>query len=246
MLVPFSKNKLFFRPGFLLSGIFVCLIVLFYSLGIWQLERAENKKVLAELIFKRLSEQPLSINDVNSEQLKEPDFAYRFVELNGKFQTRDQFFVDNKKHNGRAGYHVITPFEIHNTQQTILVNRGWMDSNGNRNVLPEVSTPLEMITLKGQMSKPVMSRFRPGISLPADKLGGIWLYIDLNYFTSLSGTTLAPYVLLLNKENEYGYVRDWPEFKANTEMHVGYAIQWFAFAFFSLLVYLSLGIKKHE
>ena len=40
--------------------------------------------------------------------------------------------------------------------------------------------------------------------------------------------------------------QDWPEFNANTEMHIGYAIQWFAFCFFSLLAYVSIGIKKHD
>ena len=244
MLLPFTKNKYYFKPGILLTLFFICVIVLLYSLGVWQLERADEKKVLAAQIEQRLSQQTMILNDTNIEQLIRPDIAHRTITLNGKFDTREQFFIDNKKYNGRAGYHVITPFNIDNTQQTILVNRGWVDSGGNRNILPEVVTPSELITLEGRLSNPVTAHFRPGISQPAESLGGIWLYIDLDFFSGLSGTPVAPYILLLNKENQYGYVREWPEFKANTEMHVGYAIQWFTFALFSLLAYLSIGTKK--
>ncbi len=246
MLLPFNKNKLYFKPGFFLTAIFVCVIALFYSLGVWQLERADEKKRLAGQITQRLSQQTLVLDQVNIDQLKHSDVAYRLVELTGQFETQDQFFVDNKKHNGRAGYHVITPFKIYNSQQRILVNRGWVDSGGNRQILPDVLTHMETVTLTGRLSSPVIAHFRPGISQPAESLGGIWLYIDLNYFASLSGTSVVPYILLLNKDNQYGFVRDWPKFKANTEMHTGYAIQWFAFALFSLLAYFSIGIKKHE
>lgn len=244
MLLPFSKNKLYFKPGLLLTGIIACMFVLFSSLGLWQIERAEVKKVLAEQISLRISQKTLLINSDNINQLLDSNIVHRTIEVSGQFETQEQFLVDNKKHNGRAGYHVITPFKIHNTQQRILVNRGWIDSGGNRQILPEVLTPTEKVTLFGQISDPVMSGFRPGISQPADDLGGVWLYIDLNFFNKLSDTPLVPYILLLSKDNPYGFVRDWPEFKANTEMHIGYSIQWFAFAVFSLLAYFSLGIKK--
>ena len=244
MLLPFTKNKYYFKPGIFLTLVFMCITALFYSLGVWQLGRADEKKQLAVQIEQRLSQQTMILNETNIEQLIQPDIAHRTIKLNGKFEAREFFFIDNKKHNGRAGYHVITPFKIDNSEQTILVNRGWIDSGGNRNVLPKVVTPSELMTLEGRLSRPVTAHFRPGISQPAEHLGGIWLYIDLNFFTKLSGTPLVPYILLLNKENPYGYVRQWPAFKANTEMHIGYAIQWFAFALFSLLAYFAIAIKQ--
>jgi len=246
MILPFSKNKLYFKPGIFLTLIFVSMIALFFALGVWQLDRAEEKKVLAKQIEQRLQQPVLTIDNADLEQLKRTDLAHRTIQLKGKFDTREQFFVDNKKYNGRAGYHVITPFEIENTRQRILVNRGWVSSGNSREILPEVKTPAEIITVNGRLSQPVMAKFRPGISQPADALGGVWLYIDINFFNSLSGVPLVPYVLLLNQETPYGYVREWPEFKANTEMHFGYALQWFAFSFFSLLAYLAIGIKKYE
>ncbi len=246
MLLPFTENKLSFRPGILLTLISLSAIVLFYALGLWQLGRAEEKKILAQQITQRESESAEIINDRNVKLLKDTDIVYRFVELTGEFEIKDQFFVDNKKYNGRVGYHVITPFRIYNTRQRILVNRGWIKSDSNRQILPEIITPKGIVTLKGQMTHPGKSYFRPGISQPADGSGGIWLYIDVNYFSRLTEIPLIPYILLLSEDNPYGYIRDWPEFKANTEMHIGYAIQWFAFAMFALLAYLSVGIKKHE
>jgi surfeit locus 1 family protein len=250
MLPAFSKNnfinKFYFRPGIILSVVFIIFIALFTSLGFWQLERAEEKKQLAEQISLRTSYQPLKIHNGNFELLENPDLEYRFIELDGEYEPEHQFFIDNKKYRGRAGYHVVTPFKIHNSEQRILVNRGWVDSGGNRQVLPNIDTPSETVTLKGQMRLPAGAHFRPGISQPAGKLGGIWLYIDLLFYTQLSDTRLLPYILLLNNDNPYGFVRKWPKFVANTEMHIGYAIQWFAFAFFSLLAYFSLGLKTKD
>ncbi|WP_214660516.1 SURF1 family protein [sulfur-oxidizing endosymbiont of Gigantopelta aegis] len=227
---------------------FLTMISLLIALGIWQLNRAEEKKTQALQISERISSETLVLNNnssiKNTQLLLQKDLAYRQIKLSGHFDITNQYFVDNKKYNTRTGYHVISPFIIEQSQQTILVNRGWVDSGGRRNVLPTVKTNEANITLDGQLSLPVKARFRPGISQPAENLGGIWLYNDLDFYSQLSGTKLVPYILLLDKQNPHGFIRQWPEFKANTEMHVGYAIQWFAFALFSLLAYLSIATKR--
>ena len=244
MIIVLNKKKYRFKPTIFSTIFFVCIAGLLFSLGIWQLERSEEKKLLSQQISHRLSQPMLEINDKNKEYLTDSELSYRHIKLKGVFNTQAQFFVDNKKHNGRAGYHVITPFTLFDTQRIILINRGWVDAGNSRKILPEILTPSDLITLSGRLSKPEIALYRPGISQPADSLGGVWLYIDLEYFSQLSGKALMPYVLLLNTENTFGYVRTWPEFKANTEMHIGYAIQWFAFSLFSLLAYISIGLKK--
>lgn len=246
MNLPFTNNKYYFKPGFFLTIVFISMTGLFFYLGIWQTQRAEEKKILAEQVETRMTQVPLTIARDTLAHLNETGMEYRAIQIKGAFDTTDQFFVDNKKHQGQAGYHVITAFAIADSEQRILVNRGWVSSGNNRNVLPEVKTSAETITLSGRLDYPVEAKYRPGISQPADKLGGIWLYIDVEFFNKLSGNPVAPYILLLDKHNPYGFVRNWPEFKANTQMHLGYALQWFAFAFFSLLVYIAIGIKKHD
>lgn len=245
MLLHLGKKKLEFKPGMFATIVTALAIMLFCSLGFWQLERSEMKRQLAEEITMRMQQPVLSINRETADRLNGLDMEYRHIETRGDFESEYQFFVDNKKYHGKAGYHVVTPFKIEETGQVILVNRGWVDAGNDRNVLPDISTPEGIVNLSGQLQKPAKAIFRPGISKPAEKMGGIWLYMDTAYFSSLSGLTVMPYILLLDEQNSFGYVREWPAFEANTEMHVGYAIQWFAFAIFALLAYVSLGIKKH-
>jgi surfeit locus 1 family protein len=248
MILPFSGNKYNFKPGLFLSLFFICVIGLLTALGIWQLDRAEEKKAQAIKINERLSSELIELKNNkpidNVKVLLQDNLDYRHIKLTGRFATKNQYFVDNKKHNARTGYHLISPFIIDKTRQVILVNRGWVDSGGKRNILPPIKTDDGMVSIEGRLSLPVKARFRPGISQPAENLGGIWLYNDLEFFSQLSGTRLVPYILLLDKQNPHGFIRQWPEFKANTEMHVGYAIQWFAFALFSLLAYLSIATKR--
>jgi len=91
---------------------------------------------------------------------------------------------------------------------------------------------------------PAKAQYRPGISQPSEGLGGVWLYMDLDYFSQLAKYPVYPVLLLLDEKSEHGFIRQWPIFKANTEMHFAYAIQWFAFAIFSFSAYLWFGFKK--
>ena len=37
-----------------------------------------------------------------------------------------KFLLDNRVHQERAGYHVLTPFRADGAEAVVLVNRGWV------------------------------------------------------------------------------------------------------------------------
>lgn len=221
-------------------------VSLFAGLGVWQLNRAQEKKELAKKVDNINALEQLNINAANIHLLSKIEIEHRKVQIEGRFETDYQFYLDNKKHNGINGYQIITPFLIKNSKQRILVNRGWVAMQRDRNNLPLIETTTLPVLLVGKIKFPPKKAFRPGISKPADSLGGIWLYLDMPFFSSLSGYALFPGEFLLDKNEQHGFVRQWPEFKANTELHIGYAVQWFAFALFSLMAYISFGFRKNE
>jgi surfeit locus 1 family protein len=60
---------------------------------------------------------------------------------------------------------------------------------------------------------------------------------------------VLPYVLLLNTDEEDGYVRRWKPPDSGTSTHYGYAFQWFAMALalFGLMVWnLKNGLKNND
>jgi surfeit locus 1 family protein len=55
---------------------------------------------------------------------------------------------------------------------------------------------------------------------------------------------VQPVVMLLDPAEGGGFVRDWPRELPKEGMHLGYAIQWFAFAVIALVIWLRLSLAK--
>ena len=50
----------------------------------------------------------------------------------------------------------------------------------------------------------------------------------------------------MDNDTKHGFVRKWPKYDAKVGMHIGYSIQWFAFALIVLVTYLGVNIKKRK
>jgi len=53
-----------------------------------------------------------------------------------------------------------------------------------------------------------------------------------------------PVILLLDSEQQDGYVRDWNTLPFGPERNVGYAVQWFGLAVALLIIYLVVNTRK--
>jgi surfeit locus 1 family protein len=233
-----------FRPGFFLSLTMIVLVGLFVKLGFWQLSRGEQKLLLKQTIESRTMQQPLLINGLMTAG---PELPYRNVIVRGVFRNDLQIFLDGKKHNGRYGYHVITPLQIEGGEILVLVNRGWVEADYDRSNLPKVSAPEGVVEIRGSIEFPVIPPFvsRPS-SHPEPMWDNRWPFIDLDYFASLNNVLLQPFVILQNPLAEYGFIREWPKFDPKSDMHRGYAIQWFAFAVITIGIYFGLSLSKRK
>ena len=99
-----------------LFGVGLCV-----SLGLWQLERAAYKESIELKFEQRLGEPYLLF----SAQQDLSNIEYRKLELRGRFDNTHNLLVDNQLHQGRAGYYVLTPLLLDDSDKIILVNRGW-------------------------------------------------------------------------------------------------------------------------
>lgn len=230
----------FFAPYIIPTLVTLILVPLFIWLGLWQLERAEYKGVLSEQMEQQKHKPPLDLNDLVDSNV---DLEYREVKVRGYFEPNNQVFIENRKHNNKNGFHVVTPLRIEEENTRVLINRGWVPMNAEQSRLPAVETPVGIVEVTGKIDIPKP----PAIKLSDEKSnsdsGNRWPYLTVERFAQMVDYPIKHFVVLQSPNGDQGFVRQWPVRKPNKLMHIGYALQWFAFAIITSLIYLRLSIS---
>lgn len=234
-----------FRPSLIAVLGVALLLPLFVALGLWQLSRAEEKQALIDLRKAHESDQLIELDGAN-ESLKE--LRYRKVTVSGFYDAKHQLLVDNQVHQGQVGYYVLTPLHIDQGPKTVLVNRGWIPGGVDRSKLPDVSIRKEKVSLKGTIDRfPSVGLRLAGAEVPAEGWPAVVQLVDEKYLAQVLGYPLLPYQVLLDPQADEGYVRQWqPVQRLSPEKHIGYAVQWFAFAFVLIFLFIWYSLKRPD
>jgi surfeit locus 1 family protein len=229
-----------FSPQTIPTVIMVFLLPIFCGLGIWQLERAEQKLQLASALESR---RKLPATSLNRQVVDSDGWEFRRIRAEGRFTADKTVLIENRKHLGQSGFHVITPLRLEQSGQVVLINRGWIP----REHLAEASplpTPPGLVSVNGEIRHPQP----PALELEFSEWGaeGLprWPYLTLEHYARWSGLEILPFAVLQSAEDDSGFVRAWPQPRFSDTLHIGYAIQWFAFALISLLIWLRLSYAK--
>jgi surfeit locus 1 family protein len=232
-----------FRPTVFTTLLTMVAVGVFASLAVWQYQRALYKEQVAQAVAQQTV---LPAMDLNQTGVDWPFQRFRPATVTGTWEAGSIVLLDNIVHHGKAGYHVITPLRLSNGQR-LLVNRGWVEVGSDRQKLPTVSTPGGVVQLNGTLDLP---RSKPVFlfgDIAADVEGNQrWLYLDVARFGQILGATLPPYLLLQTSDTADGLRRDWPDHENKAGMHIGYSIQWAAFALMVLASWLYLNTRKKE
>ena len=214
-------------------------IALFSTLGTWQVFRALEKQQLQQEMEQKRQQATFFLNQ-DPESIEKRKFTR--IEVMGYFDSKGEILIDNIKQDGKAGYHVLTPLKIENSDKVIIINRGWVPLGRDRNTLPEISIADGLVTIKGMLSPP---RSKPPLILgKLDTSSRVWLYFDAEKYAEKFNYRLLPLVVLQDADDAGGFVRKWPEYDARVSMHVGYAIQWYVFALIVLVTYIGVNLRK--
>ena len=171
------------------------------QLGNWQLSRAQEKESRQERLD-RLSQEPaITLPD---RPVKLEDFQYHQVEAQGEYVPGHTIYLDNKIYKGIAGYQIVTPLRIGNSEMHVLVNRGWIAATRDRSKLPEVATPGGKIVVSGIAT----TAMQKTLELSPDQISGqVWENLDLERYRSSSGLKLQPVMILQKDQTNDGLVR---------------------------------------
>lgn len=230
-----KKNK--FNPGKRITIFFVFFAFLFFSLGLWQIERGQAKTNLLDDFEKKILEKPSYINQKSQK--------WDRVYVEGKWDSSKQVLIDNVIRRGVAGYKVLTPLRMKETDQLILVDRGWIKQNTFRDQLPDikliqidevVSGILEIPELGLVLSDDLVSKEWPKIS-QTKNLGVIKNEYDENIF---------PMILLADPtlKNSLEYIKITPT-NMTPIKHYGYSAQWFLMFIVLCFMYVWYGYKRN-
>ncbi len=228
-----------FRFSLLGTIMAVLGIALFSALGTWQVFRALEKQQLQQEMQQKLQQPPYVLNN-NPDSIEKRKFTN--VEVTGYFDKKGEILIDNIKQDGKAGYHVLTPLKLANSDRVIIINRGWIPLGRDRRILPNIETPATKVRVKGMLAPP---RSKPPLILgKLDTSSRVWLYYDTDAYAKKFNYRLLPLVVLQDKDDANGFVRKWPKYDAKVSMHVGYAIQWYVFALIVLATYIGINLRK--
>lgn len=233
----------------------IVFLPLLISLGSWQLKRAEEKQGLM-----LLHEQQSDLPPGNWKTLLAEPVRYQSLLLGGSFVQDNDWLLDNQINQGQTGYRVFTPFC--QGIQCILVDRGWVEGDVNREKLPAIDRIKGEVMVAGKIDKisanPAVGENEPLLSspyrvqqielelieskMPLEPLGS-----DINkedHEDARKQLLLYDWVLRLDVQQPGSFQVLWKPVILGPEKHFGYAFQWFAMAFALLILLLYTGFKS--
>tara|TARA_Y100001978_G_C23694299_1_gene436620 strand:- start:1909 stop:2607 length:699 start_codon:yes stop_codon:yes gene_type:complete len=230
-----KKKK--FNPGIRISIFFVFFAILFFSLGLWQIERGNNKATILKEFDNNLNREPSYL----SSESKKWDRVY----VEGIWMNSKQVYIDNVINRGIVGYKVITPLEIKNSNELLLVDRGWIKQNDYRDDLPDINIENENVLVSGILEIPEL-----GLVLSDDIVTSSWPKVsqtkNLEILTKEYEKEIYPMILVADPvlKNSLEYIKIIPTNMMPVK-HYGYSGQWFLMFFVLCLMYVWYGFKRN-
>jgi len=204
-------------------------ILLFCSLGTWQVYRLQWKLDLISEINNGLNSEPVLYSNVNV-------INYQKVQFDGIFDFEKQIYLYSLNDKGTPGFDIITPIKI-NSNEILLVNRGWInkDLKGNKKI-----NNVELKSYEGI----VKNITKPNVFKPENDIkNNTWYSLKLEDLESFTGYKLNDSVLFL-QNSQNNLVKNKivsPDLPNN---HLKYAITWYSVALSILLYFLYFRKKQ--
>ena len=225
-----------FKPGVRITIFFVIFAVVFFSLGIWQIERGQTKTQIMSEFENKLTKEPIYLN---AESKK-----WDRVLVSGKWENKKQLLIDNVIHQGIAGYKVLTPLRINETNKLILIDRGWIKQNKFRDQLPDIQIPEDFESVIGTLEQPEL-----GLVLSDELISNNWPKIsqtkNVEVISKAYTEEIFPMILLADPllKNSLEYIKITPT-NMTPIKHYGYSSQWFLMFLVLCFMYIWYGLSR--
>ncbi|HUN21523.1 MAG TPA: SURF1 family protein [Anaerolineales bacterium] len=221
---------------FIFLTISAIFITLFCYLGVWQLRRHAERQAQILHISARLSQPAVPFENQPNLQ------KYDLVEVVGQYLPEKALLWSSQSRNEVPGTHLLVPFRLSTPDGSIfLVDVGWVPIQVDgitrpAELVPSGEVQLQARLLTGRANGGWLALPPPPTNTPLDSYR--WQVIDLTAISEYSGLKLRTDYYLERVPAE-GKQAELPAFQSVITLdegnHLLYAVQWFLFAFTSLV-----------
>jgi surfeit locus 1 family protein len=198
-------------------------VMLFLLAGVWQLDRKDEKE--AE---RALYAQDTGYARYTAGEEIEP---FQGITVRGRYLDERQIILDNMIVDSRVGHYVLTPFETAPGDPLVMVNRGFLPLTDAGIRQDDIAIDDTLREIRGKAGRLPRPGYRMGAAIP--EVTG-WpvhaVYPDYADVEVTLGRNIAPFVVLLDAEEDGGFSRTWRPDGIGPGRHLAYAVQWFAMA----------------
>ena len=236
------KRKWLLATLLVVAGSALCI-----RLGIWQLDRLEQRRAFNHQVETMRAMPALDLNHQVPADVSKME--WRAVKVQGQYDFANQIALRNQYYGNEYGYHLLTPLLFDG--QSVLVDRGWIPAQGNS--LPQDWLKYNQdgeVNLAGQIrlgqTKPRFGGVADRIPTDGSKLE-IWANADVEDINRqlpypALPVYIQPDVVANDSEPPIPFQ---PSIELTEGPHFGYALQWFTFATI-LLVGYPIYLRKQE
>jgi surfeit locus 1 family protein len=230
-------------PTFLvLAGTALCV-----RLGLWQLDRLEQRRAFNAQFEAARSQPVLDLNQSVPEDLTAME--WRPVRVQGEYDLENQVALRNQYYGNKYGYHLLTPLRFEGS--AVLVDRGWIPAEGN-------SSPADWRSYDETGTVEISGQIRSGQTKPS--FGGVadppvengtrldvWNNADVERMADQMPYPILPVFVQpdLDAEDTQPPIPFQPVIELTEGPHFGYALQWFTFATILFFGY-PFYVRKQE
>jgi surfeit locus 1 family protein len=227
LLLKMFQRKWLLPTLLVFAGTALCI-----RLGIWQLDRLEQRRTF-NAQFEAARAQP--VLDLNQEQPEDiAAMEWRPAQVSGEYDFENQVAVRNQYYGSEYGYHLLTPLVFND--EAVFVDRGWIPAADNSapsdwRKYDEAGT----IAVEGQIR---LGQTKPALGGVADTLPAdgsrleVWNNADLAQIANQMPYPVLP--VYIQPDVDPGDTEPPIPFQPTIQLtegpHFGYALQWFTFA----------------
>lgn len=210
-------------------------------LGLWQLDRADQKNRAQQVLNERRALPPVTAGEL---AIRSGDAAAQYsraITLEGRWQSALTVYLENRQMDARVGFYAVTPLLL-GDGTAVLVQRGWLPRDqADRTRIVAAPAPAGRVTVQGRIA-PAPGRV---YDFAGAASGPIRQNLSIEAYARETALPLRP-VSVVEEDGpaapQDGLLRHWTAPAADVHKHYGYAFQWFALSTLTIALYVWFQI----